>query len=166
MLCQFGQTRNGSEATHLIVLSSTAKSSATGDYVAVPERFGQNDEPASRNKEQARNKLSSVQKHKKTTHSEVMYICNMYSYISINNLFNFFEFVNLFLLWSTFWSCILYFYLLCRRKKKRFDVHFWRIRPVQFPSKDRKDAAFEERKWWEGVFFPPELAFLLCENYD
>ena len=41
-LCHIGQTRNGSVVTHSILLSSTATSSATGGYVAVPERFGQN----------------------------------------------------------------------------------------------------------------------------
>ena len=40
-LCQFGQTRNGSVATHFILLSNTATSSATGDYLAVLQRFGQ-----------------------------------------------------------------------------------------------------------------------------
>ena len=51
MLCQFGQTRNGSVATHFILLSSTATISVTGGYVVVPECFGQNEEPAS-NKEE------------------------------------------------------------------------------------------------------------------
>ena len=49
MLCHFGQTRNGSIATHFILLSSTATISATGGYVDVPERYRQNEEPASRN---------------------------------------------------------------------------------------------------------------------
>ena len=31
----------------------------------------------------------------------------------------------------------------CRRGNKRFDVHFRRIRPVLFLSKDGKDAAYE-----------------------
>ena len=46
MLYHFGQTRNSSVAIHLFLRRSTAMSSATGDYIAVPERFGQNEEPA------------------------------------------------------------------------------------------------------------------------
>ena len=41
-LCQFGRTQNGYVATHFILLSSIAESSATSGYVVVPERFGQN----------------------------------------------------------------------------------------------------------------------------
>ena len=77
MLCNFGQTRNGSGSIHSILLSSTATSSATGSYLAVPERLGQNEEPASRNKERVMNKPTSVLKHEKTMHIEVMYICDM-----------------------------------------------------------------------------------------
>ena len=51
MLCHFGQTRNGSVAIHFILRGSTATSSATGDDVAVPERFGQNEKPAGSNNE-------------------------------------------------------------------------------------------------------------------
>ena len=52
-LCHFGRTRNGYVATQIILLSSTAESSATSGYVVVTERFGQNEERASRNEEQA-----------------------------------------------------------------------------------------------------------------
>ena len=61
-LCHFGRTRNGYVATHFILPSSTAVSSATSRYVVVPERFGQNEKPASGNKELARKKPSLVQK--------------------------------------------------------------------------------------------------------
>ena len=63
-LCQFGRTRNGYVATHFILRNTTATSNAAGGCVAVPERFGENEEPASRNKERARNKSSSVPKPK------------------------------------------------------------------------------------------------------
>ena len=46
MLCQFGRTRNVYVATRFIILSSTAVSSATTGYVAVPEHFLQNEKPA------------------------------------------------------------------------------------------------------------------------
>ena len=54
MLCQFGRTRNVYVATRFILLSSTAESSATGSYVAVPEHFLQNDEPSVNNVERPR----------------------------------------------------------------------------------------------------------------
>ena len=79
-LCNFGQTRNGSVATHFILLSSTATSSTTGDYAAVPERFGQNEEPASRIRQRARNKPSSAPKNiikQRRVKCEVMYNCNI-----------------------------------------------------------------------------------------
>ena len=59
MLCYDGQLRNGSVATHFNLLSSTAASSATGGYMVVPERPSRNEEPTSRNEEQARNFPSS-----------------------------------------------------------------------------------------------------------
>ena len=62
MLCQFGRTRNVYVATRFILLSSTAESSATSGYVAVPEHFLQNEEPACINKERTRKKPSFVPK--------------------------------------------------------------------------------------------------------
>ena len=45
-----------------ILRSSTAASIATGDYVTAPERFGENEEPASRNEERTKNSLVCSQK--------------------------------------------------------------------------------------------------------
>ena len=59
MLCYDGQLRNGSVATHFILLSSTATISATGGYVVVLERPSRNEEPTSRNEEQTKNVPSS-----------------------------------------------------------------------------------------------------------
>ena len=58
MLCQFGQTRNVYVATRIILLSSTAESSATSGYVAVPEHFLQNGEPACINEKRTKKKPS------------------------------------------------------------------------------------------------------------
>ena len=44
MLCYDDQSRNDSVATHFILLSSTATSSATGGYVVVPEQPSRNEE--------------------------------------------------------------------------------------------------------------------------
>ena len=59
-LFYFERTRNGYAANHFILLSSTAESSGTSNYVVVPERFGQNAEPASRLEERTRKKPSFV----------------------------------------------------------------------------------------------------------
>ena len=47
-------------ATQNIRLSNTAESNATSRYIIVPERFGQNEDRASRNEEWARKKPSFV----------------------------------------------------------------------------------------------------------
>ena len=62
MLCQFGRTRNVYVATRIIPLGSTAESSATSGYVAVPEHIRQNEEPACINEERTRKKPSFVPK--------------------------------------------------------------------------------------------------------
>ena len=54
MLCYFGRTRNGYIAIRILPCSSAATSSATGDYVVVPESFGQDKEPSSRNKDRTK----------------------------------------------------------------------------------------------------------------
>ena len=51
MLCQFGRTRIVYLATRIFLLSSTAESSATSGYVAVPENFLQNEEAICINEE-------------------------------------------------------------------------------------------------------------------
>ena len=53
--------------------------------------------------------------------------------------------------------CLCY-YLLCRRGNNHFDVHFRRIGPYFFLSKDGKNAVREGRNAWKGVYFPPESA--------
>ena len=62
MLCQFGRRRNVYVATTFILLSSTAESSATSGYVAAPEHFLQNEEPACINEERTKKKPSFVPK--------------------------------------------------------------------------------------------------------
>ena len=62
MLYQFGQTRNVYVAKRIILLSSTAESSATSGYVAVPEHFLQNEELACINEERTTKKPSFVPK--------------------------------------------------------------------------------------------------------
>ena len=60
MLCHFAQTRNRSAAIHYIIRGSTATSRATGNYAAVPERFGQIEEPAGSIDERTNKKPSFI----------------------------------------------------------------------------------------------------------
>ena len=62
MRCQFGRTRNVYVANRFILLSSTAESSATSGYVAIPEHFLQNEEPVCINEQRTRKKPSFVPK--------------------------------------------------------------------------------------------------------
>ena len=59
MLFHFGRTRNVYVATRIILLSSTAESSVTSEYVVAMERTGQSDARAGRNVDRARKKPSS-----------------------------------------------------------------------------------------------------------
>ena len=60
--------------------------------------------------------------------------------------------------------CLCY-YLLCRRGNNHFDVHFPRIGPYFFLSKDGKHAVCEGRNGRKGVYLPPESAsFSLINN--
>ena len=65
--------------------------------------------------------------------------------------------------YGKFFDLCLYYYLLCWRGNKHFDVHFWRIKLVFFLSKDGKDATYERRNGWKSVFFPPETASFVFE---
>ena len=56
---QFGRTWNDYVATRIILLSSTAESSATSVYVVATERSGQSEAWAGRNMERARKEPSS-----------------------------------------------------------------------------------------------------------
>ena len=58
-LFHFGRTRNVYVATRIILLSSTAESSATSGYVVATERSGQSEDWAGRNVERARKRPSS-----------------------------------------------------------------------------------------------------------
>ena len=77
MLCYDGQLRNGCIATHFILLSSTAASSATGGYVVVPERPSGNGEPTCRNEEETGNAPSSYVVLPQNLFSEIMCILSV-----------------------------------------------------------------------------------------
>ena len=89
--------------------------------------------------------------------------CNHESFSNINFILPYFK---------LFFKCIIVFiscteislifclcvYLLCWRKNNHFDVHFRRIGPVPFLSKDGKVAVREGRNGRKGVYFTPESA--------
>ena len=58
----------------------------------------------------------------------------------------------------------MFFYLLCRRGNNHFDVHFRRIGPYFFLSKDGKDAVREGRNGRKDAYFPPESAYFSLIN--
>ena len=146
MPCHFGQTPNGYVANYFILLSSTAARSATGGYVVVPEQLGQNEELAGSNKERTKTKPNFVPK---VVLIDAVVFPSMWVCLFLILFVYFTEFCclfNTFLLWKNSLIFCLCYYLLCWRGNKHFVVHFRRIRPVHFPSNDRKDAVCKGRK--------------------
>ena len=167
MLCYDGQLRNGSVATHFILLSITAASSATGVYVVVPERPSRNEEPTSGNEEQTRNVPSSYLGLPQNLLIEFICILLTLEHDILKYLAHLFYFhrkqlMNNYWIFSNYWKRLMYYFLLifiyCRRGKKCFDVHFRRIRHVFFLSRDGDDAASGEENGEENVYFQPESA--------
>ena len=74
MLCYDGQLRNSSVATHFFHFNSTATSSATSEFVTVPERPSRNEEPTSGNEEQTKNAPSSYLVLPQNLFNELLYI--------------------------------------------------------------------------------------------
>ena len=62
MLCHFDHLRNSFVFTHSFHSTSAATGTATSEYWIVPERIGQNEEPASRNWKRTRDKASPTPK--------------------------------------------------------------------------------------------------------
>ena len=162
MLCHFGQTRKGYVATYFIFLSSTAVSSATTGYIVVPGHFGQTEEPAGSNKERTRKKPSLVSKADLIDTIAFPKIYLWYSMIifvySTKNWWNFQYFPPM---EKLFYLLFILLYIVSVREKN-FDVHFRRIIPVHFPSKDGKDAVYKWRFRGKVVYFPPKSAYFFC----
>ena len=167
-LCHFGRTRNGYVAARFILLSSTAKSSATSGYVVVPEPFGQSEARAVRNAERSKKKpsffpavdlIDAIWKHMYTWTLSITF---MYFVLCIS--FIFWCIFSNFLLWKTCSIFCLSFSLLSRRGNNHFDLHFWRIRPVLFLSKEGKGTVYERRNGRIGVFISRQSRhFSLCK---
>ena len=173
-MCQFGQTRNGFLATHFNFLNGTATSSATGGYVAVPERFSQNEEPASRTNEQARNKRSFVPNivKRQTVKSCKIVTCNQVFLVIFLKVF-----MNL-IVFSSYakpFDLVLCAFIYCvgEGTSSLLDVHFWPIRRIPFPSKNEGDTVYGEemdgklfvsRQSWQFLFLNimVKVLLLLC----
>ena len=165
MLCHFGQTWSSYVATLFILCCSTATNSATGDYIAVPERHAQNEEPAGENEERTGNKPSLFPKRKVDSIDALAFQTGDHDFSFI--LFILFqkywwiEFYNVFPIKEYPLMLCLYYYLLRRRGNKHFDVCFLRIKWVRFPSKDGKDAAYDGKNGWKGDFSRQTWHFFL-----
>ena len=155
---------------HFILLSITADSSATSDYVVVPERFGQNEEPAKRNEERAKKKPSLVP-------SSVFNQCIMKTHVNMNFIDNFFNIFYVFYLFlvhfleisphgKTFLSFVNVIRYCAGAEITTLMSISDGLDPYIFLSKDGKDVVYERRNGRRGVYCPPESAFFLhgyCE---
>ena len=96
--------------------------------------------------------------------------CTHESFSIINSIFPYFKLFFHFILVLlpcmeiSLISCLC-FYSLCRRGNNHFDVHFPRIVPVPFPSKDGKDAVREGRDGRKGVYFPARVGIFSFDKY-
>ena len=59
-------------------------------------------------------------------------------------------------LYGIIFDLLFMFFLLCRRGNNHFDVHFQRIGPYFFLSKNGKIAVREAKNGRKGDNFPPE----------
>ena len=161
MLCHFGQTWSSYVANLLILRGSTATSSATGDYVAVPQSLGQDEETAGSNEKRTEKNLVLLPKVD-LTNAIILQTCN-HNFPTI--------------------LCVVFFLLLMifqenfpKKENPLIFVYtiilfvgagistlmsfFMDYTPL-FLSKDGKDAANEGTNGWKAVYFSPELAFFL-----
>ena len=158
MLCQFGQLRSGSVATHFVHFSRTVTSSTTGEYVTVPERIGQKDEPNCRNEERTRNKPSSALKmYVNEAQYDRMYNWACKYEFLLQLLFNLMIFCKYFSYYGKFWSFMYSsIYCVAARISTLMSISDgWGMYNVHFPPNDRQSAAYEGRNGWIGVYFPP-----------
>ena len=152
----FAQTRNGYVATHFVLLSSTAESSATSGYVVVAERFGK-----------IKNQLAKVINglEKAWYWSQRWIEAMQYKNRCEHDFYPFFDefcflyfsfigaFFSIFRLWKISLIFCLCYSLLCRRGNSYFDILFWRIKPVLFAAERWKGRGLWKKKWTEGFFF-------------
>ena len=133
------RTRNVYVATRIILLSSTAESSATSGYVSTTERSGQSEAWASRNVERAKKKPSFV-----PNSGLIDAPCNRNLFSIINFIFSYFKLFLLFIL--AFFPCMEIFLIfvyvfifcvgagittlmsICDRSDPYFSVERWKKR--------------------------------------
>ena len=110
----FGQTRSSYVAIPFILRGCTATSIATGDYIAVMERSGQNEELACRNEERTKKKRSFVSSSGFNRCNSIPKHVNMilYDYFSVFYLSLALIF-STFLVWKIFMIFCFCYYLSC-----------------------------------------------------
>ena len=95
--------------------------------------------------------------------------CNHESSSIINFIFPYFKlffqlYYSIYSLYGNIFDLLFMFLFIVSAQEKPFDVHFRRIGPVLFLSKDGKVAVREGRNGRKGVYFPPESAFFFIVN--
>ena len=144
--------------------SRTATCTATSEYKTVPERPSRNDGPNIRNEERTTNTYSSWPFSTSSTVSWHVLLNMEYWNLSKNFFFYAMNFLKNFQFRNILLICCLYYFLLCQRVNRHFDVHFRRNRPATFPSKICNDAACEGRNGWKSVFSGQSLNFFFVDD--
>ena len=169
LLCLFGQTRNANLKTHFIVLCSTSESSATNGFVVVPERFGQNGEPGSRNEERTRKKpkffLSGFKRRQMSPHVNKNFI-HPFMYFTLCILTVFGAFSSDFVLWKLLLIFRLCQYLVCWCESNHFVFLFWRLGPVYSSVEGWRRRCQWKRKRTEICLFPAGVGIFLHRIYE
>ena len=127
--------------------SSTATSTATSEYGAIPERPVELTDRAGEMGNELRTPLVPGEFPSQMKRSKLTCLL---IFISVSPMF----FPNTFQTWKIPFICYLYQYSLGRRGNKHFDVHFWQKRPVHFSSNDGK--CLWGKSGMEGCFFCPQ----------
>ena len=96
--------------------------------------------------------------------------CNHESFYILNLVSPYFRlffhlYYSIYSSYGNIFDLLFMFLFLWRRGNNHFDVHFRRIGPYFFLSKDGKEAVREGRNGRKGVYFPPESASFPLLNY-
>ena len=80
---------------------------------------------------------------------EVLHFVFLVFFLTKGNIKSFSIYRNLFWFWT-----------ICRRGNKHFDVHLWRIMSVRFLSQKGKSASYEGKDGWKKWLFPAKVGAL------
>ena len=164
MLCQFGQRRNVSVAMHYLVRGGSATSKAAGDYVAVPELFGQNAEPTGSNEEKTKkNKVLFLKVY--LTNALKPQTCN-HDFLILSRIFSIY-----------YWWILKYFpieenpfiflfilFFNVSAREEALWCPFSRIRPVLFRLEDGGTRSM--REGMDGMAFFSSKLIKKCRKFS